>query len=75
MQEMITKIDLRVNPKATQRTKNRVAEHGNVFRFIRQGFCQGLKQQALLLACFNCRWQGWLPLSEVTINSKEKNEA
>jgi hypothetical protein len=57
---------------ASQRTRNRLREHGNVFKIeAPQQFCQALNCEAICVSVETStdRWVGWLPVDEILVNT------
>lgn len=63
-------ITILAKENASSRTKNRIAEHGPRFTLIKIDFPQCMNfEKSILLKSMNKSWSGWLPLSEIEIES------
>ena len=60
-------LTLHARPGASQRTRNRVREHGPSFEVRRRGHCARLGGVDAVLLVASDGWLGWLPLDELTL--------
>ena len=51
---------------ASQRTKNRLREHGPKFMWLQCRSISAMPGTCVLVESMLTNWQGWLPISEIT---------
>ena len=60
---------IQITHTKNQRAKNRVSEHGNIFKIIKD-LDNHINPNSILLECLNdnCKWCGWFSKSEIDYN-------